>query len=338
MGFQLGLAAPIGTAFHAPEYGRGTDGRMYRQTANVNYFFTASIKWNGTAPPKLPAKGEQKWRVGIVQNVLFDHIKIQYDGIPDRIPPFHSDKPVLDAGEGAPGKGDEGVPFYAPPSVLIHIGSEWYQVVYDFTLAADSPDGGGGVRIYEGARNRSFGDITSEVPEISIGFSDRPTTPAPDMMDGHPLMLIERGISLQFWIVALQEKMPAKEAVVLASSDPFTIVQWMDLSPAKGAKSTADAKFASYCYTLDGKLNTTTFPHAANEQDPQLASFRKQQAATLKKGRPGSGKMVPSGGQGAARPVLDGPLGNTQLREWATKYNLWDAPKPPTPGKPSKPK
>lgn len=248
-----------------------------------------------------PTTIRERWRVGIVQNVLREQIDIEYhSGLS-----FHErwDDAVVDYYDVA------SAPFILGPATqTIYFAPLDREFTFEVTAVRDlwyDPDGSltpaddthGGVRSLGTARG------------YEIEFADHPWTPILNQRGSTTLARAVHALAMQFWVVA--KPVRTGEPVVIAHSPPFTLIAAMEVAaPPPGRPAPIIPPTPGWVGRSRSGIH---IPRVGSD----VASLR----------GPSSGDALAAArGPGRRRPVLTGTSAIDRAEQWLRANHL--APRP----------
>lgn len=312
MGFKCAPGDPHTQIRPTPEFfglqkgSTKTKAALVRQVPFQRIYSTATVEWDGSIPPHLPTKGTEEWRVGFVQNVLYDFVRVTYYDVPAQPPEYKSESPpYLDA--------DDAVPFFAGPDTPITLTGPNGEIDI-LSASADVRLTSDGAAVREGKRWRSLSDGFSS-SRINLGMTDSPIVAVYEDLGGHLLQSIEVVVSFRQWIVALRAS-DKKVLPAIATGRACTIVGWMKIEKnfTKGELQLR-RKFTSGTYILSDRIFMTKQPPPLGKSvdDPGVGK--------LEKSLPKAPTPVPP-------PTIQGILANSPLKAWGVKAGIIDPSDP----------
>jgi hypothetical protein len=297
MGLKLDYASSTTFKPHPP-----VSGRFLWHGPSISYEYMVNIAFDPAEPKPPTPKQNENWRVGIVQNVLFRSIRLLYA---NKKPISKSwGTPRLDAGSV---DGKQALPFYAPPipyQLNLKVeGISKSDVLWVFA-SADATFGPDGfhIKLPAGIKRSSESDS-----EVDLYFADQPQFDAPLHFSKTNEVLMERSdlITLQFWIIAMGKGTP----VILAESDPFTIITWMRFSPNIERGKALDFAFPDWG------------AHAAKGVVKNLPE-NYDKGANWERFKEKTNQPVGLHRSSKKRPLLNGTLSNVEFRSWIQANDL----------------
>jgi hypothetical protein len=243
-----------------------------------------------------PAEAEL-WRVGIIQNVLFEHLYYEYEGgkifqtdwkdaavdIVTRDDKIYLNKPFYNNPDFSPGR--------APQRPAADI---WYTAQgFGELLNPNSPTG-------VAVNNR---------PD-TFNIWDEPAGGAKLFKDGAMIRRIEKVLSFQTWLIA-KSKVQDKGAIadkieVIAHIPVFSLAFWLETTPGKGWKAKTSLDVPTYDWAMFG---TSGF------FDPKAFNRKKTGFGNVP-------AVMPKSGSGGRQPVLLGPTANDRANKFMTDNGL----------------
>jgi hypothetical protein len=265
----------------------------YSYEVDVEYHPRARL---APAPPEV-----QPWRIGIVQNVLYERILIEYL---DQEPYTTTwTRPALDLGSEAYR------PFYNEPytvEVRIPISvagvdrlvEDRVQIVAVHELFY-GPRGLG--QLLDPWDPDGYHPMPNQV--VRLRMEDQPVLPIRNWY-GSELVRAEQVLVVRFWVIAMEVR---SRSVVLGLSPPFTLVAWMRLAPRQLRSIQPRPSWGSY--SLSG-VHTRIIESSERVERLQSRSERLRPV-------PGS----------TPAPLLTGTAANTRTSKWMRGNGLSPAPR-----------
>ncbi|MGF6636511.1 hypothetical protein [Paraburkholderia sp. MM6662-R1] len=279
-----------------------------------------------------PPKRLERWRIGIVQNVLFEAIRIGYQG---RRFLNRFTNPAVDCAT------DSSKPFYAPPLTRDYAISQTgpndqnlilreYRIAsYDIEYspegmvadAASNPSLAGGddnISLLDSNGKPLRAPKTSKLtnPRLTFFMGDQPYVCLSwrDPNFGQ-LVSIQRVMLMKFWLLALA---PNKD-IVICSSEFFTLAGWFELSGLSDSKG-QDFRVPSFDNVfLDGN------------QTSKVTANIKSARSIAESQKPSSLDLTP-GPKSKTKPVMNGKIANDSRSEWVSAQGftkIGTCPEPP---------
>jgi len=189
------------------------------------YSYQVDIEYDHRARMAPTPRRVEQWRIGIVQNVLYERILIEYH---DQHPfTVTWARPALDIGSEAYR------PFYNEPytvEVRIPFSIEGVDRIIEDRIQVVAVH-----EVWYGPRGigllldpwdpDGYAPLPSQILRLSM--EDQPRN-AIRNWNGSELVRAERVLVMRFWVVAMGAR---SRPVVLGASPPFTLVAWMRLAP-----------------------------------------------------------------------------------------------------------
>lgn len=262
------------------------------------YSYDADVEFNARAHLAPAPRQIEPWRIGVVQNVLYERILIEYlDEDPYTVTWSRS---ALDIGS------ESYRPFYNGPYViegriLVSVDGIDREVEYRVPVIAVhevlyGPRGLG--VLYDPWDPSGYSLQPNQILRISM--EDQPAHAIRNSY-GSELVRAERLMILRFWIIAMG---PRSRPVVLGASPPFTLVAWMRLAQRQYRALQPRPAWGSYSLT-----GTHT----------RIIERREQIESLQSRGEP----LRPLPAQGdTPTPLLTGTSANARGLEWMRRNNL----------------
>jgi hypothetical protein len=306
----MGIVADIHRSmvkFGDPLIPRDALNSINRQVAFDMHSFTITFGIYFNPEPKIGIGGlpqnEQLWTVGIVQNVLFQYLYIEYES--RKVFTKTWKDPVLDYVDGSRSK-----PFYGdPPLVPTNLTRRPVaEIIYTSKGYRESAARGG----------------TFDNKPDTLDMWDEPAGGSALRFQGSMIRRIEKVISFQAWLVAttkepllagfhpiVRDLHPLRNIniivdrpEVLAHVPVFTLVFWLDTKPKKAYKDSFDVPEYNYgMFVEEGFV------------DPKRIN-------RAKSGIQSSPIIKPILGNGGRMPVLVGASGNERANAFLTENGL----------------
>lgn len=240
----------------------------------------------GAPPPGAP----QLWRVGLVQNVLYEWIRLEYDNWEPIEQTWstpvvdYADREAMPFVTGARSQvlnvvGDEGITIPVPvrrTGVQLLWYSEGGLLPYTIPIPPNPYD-----TTFPGS-NRSY----------ELEYEDAPFTALRARLGRDDVLLFAGHVmAVQFWVMALT---PTRERFVLAHSPAFTLMARVNvLRPPPGLAAGMPRLDSFEAFSVDG-LHRHLIPRPRNA----------------------GGFIAPIRGPGGRRPVITGVSANARARDW----------------------
>lgn len=305
MGLVLYNSADFGFVPHQPQ---PTDPIGRWVESSLSYRFSSRVQFRADIlkPPR-PKKTEN-WRIGIVQNVRSEYIRVVYSNQPPIIGHWG---PLLDA---ASLDHQFALPFYAPP-----LPYQYHTTIFGIQktntiwvlASADATYGPDGFHVKPPPDVKKSSDQPED--EVELEFFDQPRLSVPRQLDGADLLAIDNLIALQFWILALG---PRSSAVV-AASQPFTIVKWLEFPKGVDRGKARELATPSWdAYVVRGVIK-----NMPPKGKVMVERFKKRQGTTV---------IIERATPSTPRPITKGSLAKDVGLSWLQSKGL--APKKIGPG------
>lgn len=189
------------------------------------YFYEADVEYHPRARLAPPPRRAEPWRIGLVQNVLYERILVEYrEQEPYEVTWSRS---ALDIGSEAYR------PFYNEPYVVTVTLPSAAPGITQPIVSRESI-----IAVHEVRYGpRGFGMLLD--PWDPDGYSPLPNQVLRLRMEDRPFLILrnwygselvraEQVLVMRFWIIAIG---PSTRPVVIGHSPPFTLVAWMQLAP-----------------------------------------------------------------------------------------------------------
>ena len=235
----------------------------------------------GGAPPEA-----ELWRIGLVQNVLFERLNFEYEN--KQIFKIEFEKPAPDFIPGSFSK-----PFYADPVLVPTRQNE--RPVSDIWLTS-----------------QGYGELLNPYDASGVAINNKPD--ALDMWDqpsggtrlklkdGSMISRIEKVVSFQTWLVAKTES----KTEVLAHVPAFSLVFWFETTPAKTDKPKYSFDTPAFRYGVFGTNGI----------------FGSKKIDRTRTGIGDSPTLKPALGNGGRNPVMFGQAAVERGNDFLDAYGL----------------